>query len=213
MKRAERALNLALDGAPTNDEALAELVKFYRDAGDMTSVRVHLNRVAGTMRARVARRNPKDGVAYRVISRAMARARRAGVDGSIPIARAAAELAQLLGAARRARAACCSPSRRASISRRCSAPRPTRCCSRARVQTELRQIFTLLGDRVAKHVGVDLRPYGVAPRRSPAREGLDGRRRTRRTSRPASASARSTSTSRRASPTRWSPSRPARCRS
>ena len=53
MKRAERALNLALDGAPTNDEALTELVQFYRDAGDMASVRVHLNRVAGTMRARV----------------------------------------------------------------------------------------------------------------------------------------------------------------
>ena len=54
MKRAERALNLALDGAPTNDEALTQLVQFYRDAGDITSVRVHLNRVAGAMRARVA---------------------------------------------------------------------------------------------------------------------------------------------------------------
>ena len=29
------------------------------------------------------------------------------------------------------------------------------------VQPELRQIFQLLGDRVAKHVGVDLRAYGV----------------------------------------------------
>ncbi|HSN28808.1 MAG TPA: hypothetical protein VLT45_21120, partial [Kofleriaceae bacterium] len=30
------------------------------------------------------------------------------------------------------------------------------------VQTELRQIFTLLGDRVAKHVGIDLKVYGVS---------------------------------------------------
>nr|MBA3819289.1 hypothetical protein [Deltaproteobacteria bacterium] len=29
------------------------------------------------------------------------------------------------------------------------------------VQPELRQIFQLLGDRIAKHVGVDLRPYGA----------------------------------------------------
>ncbi|MBS1124493.1 MAG: Tetratricopeptide repeat protein, partial [Deltaproteobacteria bacterium] len=94
-KRAERALNLALDGAPTNDDALTTLVQFYKDAGDMTSVRVHLNRVAGAMRARV-QKDPQDGVAYRVIARAMAARAVAGVDGSIPIARAAAELADLL---------------------------------------------------------------------------------------------------------------------
>ena len=29
------------------------------------------------------------------------------------------------------------------------------------VQPELRQIFQLLGDRIAKHVGVDLKPYGA----------------------------------------------------
>ncbi|MGH2900579.1 MAG: tetratricopeptide repeat protein, partial [Solirubrobacteraceae bacterium] len=95
-KRAERALNLALDGAPTNDEALAQLVQFYRDANDMTSVRVHLNRVAGAMRARVAA-DPQDGVAYRVIARAMSARAAASVLGSLPIARAAAELADLLG--------------------------------------------------------------------------------------------------------------------
>ena len=44
---------------------------------------------------------------------------------------------------------------------------PTRCCSRAAVQPELRQLFPLLGDRVAKHVGVDLR----AVRRRPAAIG------------------------------------------
>src|SRR6185503_18293575 len=94
MKRAERALNLALDGAPTSDDALSQLVQFYRDAGDMTSVRVHLNRVAGTMRVRL-QQDPKEGVAYRVISRAMSARGAAGVSGSSRIARAAAELADL----------------------------------------------------------------------------------------------------------------------
>ena len=40
------------------------------------------------------------------------------------------------------------------------------------VQTELRQMFTLLGDRVAKHVGVDLARVRRRPWRSAAREGL-----------------------------------------
>ena len=114
--------------------------QFYRDAGDMTSVRVHLNRVAGTMRARVAN-DPKDGVAYRVIARAMAARAAAGVDGSLPIARAAAELADAARRRRRARAHAARRAARASTSRRCSAPRPTRCCSRAACQTELRQMF------------------------------------------------------------------------
>src|SRR6185503_11765290 len=84
MKRAERALNLALDAAPTSDEALTELVRFYRESNDMTSVRVHLNRVAGTMRVR-ATNDPRDGIAYRVISRAMSARAGVGVDGSLPI--------------------------------------------------------------------------------------------------------------------------------
>ncbi|MBA3822202.1 MAG: hypothetical protein H0X17_25175, partial [Deltaproteobacteria bacterium] len=71
VKRAERALNLALDGSPTNDDALQALVQFYREASDITSARVHLNRVVGVMRAR-AGKDPRDGIAYRVIARAMA---------------------------------------------------------------------------------------------------------------------------------------------
>jgi tetratricopeptide (TPR) repeat protein len=159
MKRAERALNLALDGAPTNDEALSELVRFYRDAGDMTSVRVHLNRVAGTMRNRVVT-DPKDGVAYRVISRAMTARAAAGVDGSLPIARAAAELATLLGASGDPeRLLLAEPARLdlAGLQR----PEADELLYSRSVQQELRQLFKLLGDRIAKHVGVDLRAHGV----------------------------------------------------
>jgi tetratricopeptide (TPR) repeat protein len=159
MKRAERALNLALDGAPTNDEALSELVRFYRDAGDMTSVRVHLNRVAGTMRVR-AQQHPTDGIAYRVISRAMAARAAVGVDGSLPIARAAAELSEMLGSAGDPERLILEQPVRVDLSHLLRSESDEVLFPRG-VQTELRQLFTLLGDRVAKHVGIDLRAYGV----------------------------------------------------
>jgi tetratricopeptide (TPR) repeat protein len=159
MKRAERALNLALDAAPTNDDALAELVAFYREAGDMVSVRVHLNRVAGTMRVR-AQQTPQDGVAYRVISRAMAARHAAGVDGSLPIARAAAELAAMLGAAGDPERLLLEHPPRVDLSHLLRPDTDDVLFPRT-VQTELRQLFTLLGDRLAKHVGIDLRAHGV----------------------------------------------------
>jgi tetratricopeptide (TPR) repeat protein len=163
MKRAERALNLALDGAPTNDEALSQLVQFYRDAGDMTSVRVHLNRVAGTMRTRVTpgTGDPKDGVAYRVISRAMTARGASGVGGSVPIARAAAELAQVLGGAEEAERVLLADPARVDLAPLLRGETDEVLFPRT-VQPELRQIFTLLGDRVAKHVGIDLKHYGVS---------------------------------------------------
>ena len=158
-KRAERALNLALDGAPTNDEALAQLVQFYKDANDITSVRVHLNRVAGAMRARVAA-DPQDGVAYRVIARAMSARAAANVSGSLPIARAAAELADLLGASGEPEQKLLQTSRQADVSL-LTRPEADEVIFARGVPVELRHIFQLLGDRIAKHVGVDLRPYGV----------------------------------------------------
>ncbi|HUS32078.1 MAG TPA: hypothetical protein VMZ53_26445 [Kofleriaceae bacterium] len=160
MKRAERALNLALDGAPTNDEALSELVRFYRDSNDMVSVRVHLNRVTGTMRVR-AQQDPKDGVAYRVISRAMSARAAVGVDGSLPIARTAAEIATLLGAGEEPERMLLGEPVRVDLAPLVRAEADEVLFPRS-VQTELRQLFMLLGDRIAKHVGVDLRAYGVA---------------------------------------------------
>jgi hypothetical protein len=159
-KRAERALNLALDGAPTNDEALAQLVQFYRDANDLISVRVHLNRVAGAMRARVAA-DPQDGVAYRVIARAMSARDAASVPGSLPIARAAAELAELLATSGDPEQRLLGAQRQPDLSLLTRSEADDVLFPRG-VPSELRQIFQLLGDRIAKHVGVDLRPYGVS---------------------------------------------------
>jgi tetratricopeptide (TPR) repeat protein len=158
-KRAERALNLALDAAPTNDEALQQLVQFYKDARDLTSVRVHLNRVAGAMRARVAQA-PLDGVPYRVISRAMAARAATGFAGSMPIARAAAQLADLLGAAGEPEQKLLMESPSLDLSLLVK-PDADEVLFPRGVQAELRQVFRLLGDRIAKHVGVDLRPYGA----------------------------------------------------
>jgi tetratricopeptide (TPR) repeat protein len=159
-KRAERALNLALDNAPTNDDALSELVRFYRDTNDMVSVRVHLNRVAGTMRNRAAT-SPKDGVAYRVISRAMSARASVGVPGSTAVAYAAAELANLLGAADEPERLLLAEPPRIDLAPLLRSEADDVLFPRS-IQVELRQLFTLLGDRIAKHVGVDLRAYGVA---------------------------------------------------
>ncbi|MGE0395912.1 MAG: hypothetical protein AB7T06_04220 [Kofleriaceae bacterium] len=158
-KRAERALNLALDGAPTNDDALTQLVQFYKSNNDMVSVRVHLNRVAGQMRAR-AYQNPRDGVAYRVISRAMAARASAGVDGSLPIARAAAELADLLGESGEPEQKLLRTPLTPDLAPLLR-PEADDVLFPRGVQLEVRQIFQLLGDRIAKHVGVNLGNYGV----------------------------------------------------
>ena len=159
-KRAERALNLALDGAPTNDEALQTLVQFYRDANDITSVRVHLNRVAGTMRARAAA-TPLDPIPYRVISRAMTARALANVGGSLPIARAGAELAELLGGSGEPEKKLLAEPPRPEIAPLLK-PEADEVLFPRQIQPELRQLFQLLGDRLAKHVGVSLQPYGVA---------------------------------------------------
>ena len=158
-KRAERALNLALDGSPTNDEALQAVVQFYKDARDITSVRVHLNRVIGTMRARV-QKDPQDGIGYRVISRAMMARASTNLAGSRPIARAAAELAELLGAAGEPESKLLAEPNTPDLSL-LTKPEADDVLFPRSVQPELRQIFQLLGDRIAKHVGVDLRPYGA----------------------------------------------------
>ncbi|MBZ0231418.1 MAG: tetratricopeptide repeat protein, partial [Deltaproteobacteria bacterium] len=66
-RRAERAYQLAVDAAPDSDAALAALIKFYEDAGDVASIRVHLGLVAASMRNRLGTGN--DATAMKVIAR------------------------------------------------------------------------------------------------------------------------------------------------
>jgi hypothetical protein len=97
-----------------------------------------------------------------VIARAMAARQGAGVIGSIEVARAAAELARALGAL--------GPDDPEQQLANQIMPGDVRALVRSEADDllfpraappELRQIFAILGERVAKHVGVDLRPYGV----------------------------------------------------
>jgi|GEM_PF-1995126 len=151
---AERAYQLAVDAAPDSDLALGALIKFYEDAGDAASIRVHLGMVAAAMRQRVAQQ--LEPGAFRVLAR-VARARHdAGVPGQGAVNRNAVDIARMCGV----------------DASEPVPPTPIHLGGLLRAEAdevlwpqaitpELRQIFTLLGDRLAKHVGIDLRPYGV----------------------------------------------------
>ncbi len=153
-RRAERAYQLAVDAAPDSDLALSALIKFYQDAGDTASIRVHLGLVATAMRQRIG--SGQDGNAFKVIAR-IARARHdAGVPGQGAVTRAADDVARLLGADP-GDALAVAPADLSALIR----PEADELLWPPSVTSELRQMFLLLGDRVAKHVGIDLRPYGV----------------------------------------------------
>jgi hypothetical protein len=79
----------------------------------------------------------------------------------MPIARAAAQLAELLGAADEPEQKLLGDVLAPDLSLLVK-PDADEVLFPRGIQVELRQIFQLLGDRIAKHVGVDLRPYGVA---------------------------------------------------
>lgn len=158
-KRAERALNLALDGAPTNGAARSELVRFYRAANDSTSIRIHLTRVAGTMRSRIEE-NPRMPEPYQVLSRTMADRATAMAPGSEAVARIAAELAVLTGGNAEPERSLCEREASPKVAALQSPDADDLLFPRT-LAGELRQMFHLLGDRLAKHVGVDLRVYGA----------------------------------------------------
>ena len=154
-QRAERAFQLAVDAAPDSDTALGALVRFYEDAGDMQSIRVHLGLVAASMRNRIAAQ--PDGDNFRVLARICRARHQAGVAGQGAVARAAADIARMLGVEPDVELQPRAVNLAALVK-----PEADEVMWPPAVMPELRQIFALLGDRLAKHVGVDLRPYGVA---------------------------------------------------
>ena len=156
-KRAERAYNQALDGAPSSAMALDGLIAFYKRRSDTVSIRVHLGRVASAVRARIDT-HPDDIEAYRVLARTMEARHEAGVDGSLAIARSAHDMVAILAG----HDVVANP-------KTPMIPTPSSLLTMeadeviypAEVQPELRQLFQLLGERLAKHIGVDLRHHGV----------------------------------------------------
>jgi len=159
--KAERAYRIALDMDPTSESALMALVDFYGEVGDGISARVHLDRVAGAMRQRVAA-EPAGIEPYQVLSRALAAREKAGGAGSLATARCAAEIALLLGGAEAGDTELAAPAARARppLSGLGSSdiddllyPAP--------VPGSLRSLFRMLGERIAKQLGLDVRRYGV----------------------------------------------------
>lgn len=153
-RKAERAYQLAVDAAPDSDVALGALIKFYEAAGDAASIRVHLGMVAAAMRQRLT--GGLEPGAFRVLSR-VARARHdAGVVGQGAVHRAAVDLARLVGGEAEHAIAPGALSLNGLLR-----PEADELLWPAALGSGLRQMVALLGDRLAKHVGIDLRPYGV----------------------------------------------------
>ena len=96
------------------------------------------------------------------IARAMEAREKAGVKGSLATARCAAELAQMCGEAGdvEERLAAHASQVKPTIGGLGKKQVDDQLFPRE-VPGELRQIFERLGDRIAKHVGIDLRRYGV----------------------------------------------------
>jgi hypothetical protein len=111
------------------------------------------------MRAQIAQ-DPGDGPAYRTLSRAIAVRAEHSADRSLRIARAAAELAQLLGAAGE-------PEQRLIAARTSDpstliGPRSDELIFANSVQPEVRHVFRLLAQPLARHLGVELAAHGVS---------------------------------------------------
>jgi tetratricopeptide (TPR) repeat protein len=160
-QKAERAYRIALDMDPTSDAALAALVDFYGEVGDNISARVHLDRVAGSMRQRLAA-DPAQVQPYRVLARALEARERAGVPGSLATARCAAEIAVLFGStdARDAELAAGAARSRPPLAG-LSAADVDDLLFPAPLSSSLRALFRMLGERLAKQLGIDVRRYGV----------------------------------------------------
>jgi tetratricopeptide (TPR) repeat protein len=160
-QKAERAYRIALDMDPTSETALMALVGFYREAGDSISARVHLDRVAGAMRQRVAA-DPSQIEPWHVLARALEAREQAGAAGSLAAGRCAAEVALLFGSV---------DARDAQLAAEAARARPPLgglagtdiddVLFPAPVSGSLRALFRLLGDRIAKQIGVDVRRHGV----------------------------------------------------
>jgi len=164
-KRAEEALRRAVDADPTSTDALAAVIDFYVRAADAASLRVNLDRVAATMRARLAS-DPWDGVPYRILGRALLARAAAGFPASAQPGRAAAELAIAFGAGDDAdRAVAAEAQERAQsqggLARGLGGLDIDEQLFHPSIPNGFRQVFRLLYDTLAKRYPADLRRGGV----------------------------------------------------
>jgi len=169
-KNAERALRHALDLDPGSDNALDALVGFYIGQNDQRSARVHIDRVANAMRNRIED-SILDAEAYRVLARAMAAKARAGATECLATAQVAASMAMQLGV---------DSAENASVAKQAQPGMGAGLGGETfddllfphSVSGSAQAIFDLLGDRLAKHIGIDVRSHGVG-RSDRLRKGID----------------------------------------
>ena len=160
-KRAEDALKRALDVDPADPRTLDAITAFYGAQKDLTSLRVQMDRVAGSMRTRL-KRDAHDATAYRVISRALAARARAQVVGSIEAARCAAELAHALGGAEDAeRMLAAEALRSPSSAKGLGNLAVDDALFHPSIPSGFRQVFRLLHDTLSKRYTPELRRWGV----------------------------------------------------
>ncbi len=169
-KNAERALRHALDLDPGSDHALDALVRFYVEQNDLRSARVHVDRVANAMRKRI-RESAVDAEAYRVLARAMAAKASAGAVECMPTAQVAASLALQLGV-ENAETAALATQTGAGMGTGLAGETFDDLLFPHDSTSSARALFALLGGRLAKHIGIDIRHHGVG-RSDRLRKGID----------------------------------------
>ncbi len=167
---AERALRHALDLDPGSDQALDGLVTFYVSQRDLRSARVHVDRVANAMRKRIEE-SAVDAEAYRVLARAMAFKANAGVSECMPVAQVAAGLAVQLGV-KNEETIILSKKISSGLAAGLASDTYDDILFSHSAPSAARTLFALLVDRLAKHIGKDIRTHGVG-RSDRLRKGVD----------------------------------------
>lgn len=158
-ERAERMVRLAIDSAPASADSLGSVVAFYREAGDPQTLHVQLDRVSELMRARIEA-DITDAAAYRTLARAAVARSESSPNSSPRIARAAAELAGLLGGAGDAEHRLVADEPAPDLGRLIG-PLADDELFAGSTEPMLRELLRRLADPIAKHVGVDLAAHGV----------------------------------------------------
>jgi tetratricopeptide (TPR) repeat protein len=160
-RRTEDAHRAALETDPTSQVALAALIEYFQRVKDAPSLRIHLDRLAGAMRARLAK-SSLDGVAYRVLGRALAVRAHVGVPASVHPARAALELAHALGCAEEQDRVLLGETLRPVASARGLGDLAVdESLFHSSIPNGFRQVFRLLHEILGKRFPPDLRRYGV----------------------------------------------------
>jgi hypothetical protein len=145
---------------PTSTEALDAVSAFYARVNDTPSLRITLDRVAGSMRARLTR-DAFDGVAYHVLARALGARAGAGVAGSLEAARCAAELALAFGAGDEADGMLAADAVAPPEARGLGLLHIDEVLFHPSISNGFRQIFRLLDETLSKRYPPDLRRAGV----------------------------------------------------